>query len=51
MIQEKYDADMWPADIMKGIAGIGDALLNKWIIGMREGKTFYYEPAAPSMPN
>jgi hypothetical protein len=44
--QEKYDADMWPADIMKGLAALGDSGFNKWIVGMREGKTFYYEPAA-----
>ena len=48
--QEKYDADMWPADIMKGIAGIGDSNFGKWIVGMREHKTVYYEPAAPSRP-
>ena len=48
--QEKYDADMWPADIMKGIAGIGDSNFGKWIVGMRERKTVYYEPAAPSRP-
>jgi hypothetical protein len=50
MTQEKYDADMWPADIMKGIAAVGDYMLNKWIVGMRVNKTLYYEPAASSKP-
>lgn len=48
LAQEKYDADMWPADIMKGLAALGDSGYNKWIIGMRENKTIYFEQAASS---
>lgn len=48
-VRKDYDSDRTPADILSGIAGLGDALEPPmpFCVGMWENRTFVYEPLAP----
>ena len=48
-VRKDYDSDRTPADILSGIAGLGDALEPPmpFCIGMWENRTVVYEPLAP----
>jgi len=49
-VQEKYDADMWCGDILSNAVKIGDANFNRWVIGVYEDRTLYFQQAAASRP-
>ena len=41
---------MWCGDILSNAVKIGDANFNRWVIGVYEDRTLYFQQAAASRP-
>jgi hypothetical protein len=47
-VQQKLDGDMTIGDLAMNTASLGDSFYQLWLVGMRERRTFFFEPWAAS---